>query len=595
MKLVIGFVVVIGAAVSGELGELRGEVVVENGTSQAVRLGDDGQLIYAANERGDRLIDFSYVGYHSGERAIPDVPVRLTLQPRAGDCTAMIQEAIDQLGRSQADANGFRGAILLKAGTYRIEGKLHINRGGIVLRGEGDGPDGTVLVAAGYGESKYKRTLITVGDGRRARPVTETRQAITDDYVPVGARTFTVASTAGYKVGDRILVHRPATAEWISHIGCDRLRSRWGAVTDTRWVKDGPNPGFYYRRSGASGLRRIALRPNESWEEFQERVPLSEDGKKLDFTKQWEPGWYNFYFERRITAIRGRQITIDAPIVQAMSKRFGGGAIFHYQTPGRVREVGIEHLRLMAEFSAPVEGHPYGDPRKTGSVEQHAWHGIKLHCSSENTWVRHVSGKYFGWSLVSASGIGATVTDCVSLGHASQIRGGRRYPFMIDGQRNLVQRCVTIEGRHEFVSQAKTAGPNVFVDCVGRASKSSAGPHHRYSVGTLFDNIKSERSMESRFRGSSGTGHGWAGSQTCFYNCIAPGFHVQAPPGGISWVLGGHDSFDESERVKPASLYYQQVEARLGKAAVLRLTTAEHLAGLGRYEWVDERLAKVRE
>jgi hypothetical protein len=255
-----------------------------------------------------------------------------------------------------------------------------------------------------------------------------------------------------------------------------------------------------------------------------------------------------------------------------------------------VTEVGIEDLRLVSEFAAPTPGHAYGDPRQTSQAEKHAWHGIQLKNNTENIWVRNVTGNYFGWSLVSASGKRATVQDCVSLGHASKITGGRRYTFMIDGQLNLMQRCLAYEGRHEFVMQEKTAGPNVFVDCLGLNSKSCAGPHHRYSVGSLFDNVKSENSMESRFRGNSGSGHGWAGTQTCFYNCIAPDFRVEAPPGGISWVLGSGPDGKEGVRLKPASLYYQQVQDRLGEAALARLATEGQRKDLGKYLWVEERL-----
>ena len=161
---------------------------------------------------------------------------------------------------------------------------------------------------------------------------------------------------------------------------------------------------------------------------------------------------------------------------------------------------------------------------------------------------------------------------------------------MVDGQLNLVQRCIAFEGRHEFVTQKKTAGPNVFVDCIGFNSKEHSGPHHRYSVGTLYDNVKSAKPMESRFRGNSGTGHGWAGAQTCFYNCVAPEFLVEAPPGGISWVIGSGNEDEKNRRVKPASLFYQQVMDRLGKAGLNRLTTQELFKNMGEYLWVEERL-----
>ena len=272
-----------------------------------------------------------------------------------------------------------------------------------------------------------------------------------------------------------------------------------------------------------------------------------------------------------------------------MEKKYGGGAIYQYDAPGRVREVGVENLRIFSAFAEPVEGHPFGDPaRAANPSENHGWHAIRLSRNTENTWVRNITAKYFGWSVVSATGKRATIQDCVSLGHASRRQGGRRYPFMISGQMNLVQRCVTYGGRHEFVSQRQTAGPNAFVDCVGIDSLHASGPHHRYSVGTLFDNVKSEFYMESRFRGNSGTGHGWAGTQTVFYNSIAPQFRVGAPPGGISWVIGCADEYAPEKRVSPASLYYQQVRDRLGADALKYLLSPDQVeGGIGTFAWVE--------
>lgn len=525
-------------------GTLHAQTVVERGVSKLFSLDPAGKLVYAKDAKGGRLPDFSHVGYHSGEQAIPDVPVQVTLGPAEGDDTVRIQAALDKVGALPLDKNGHRGALLLKRGVYRVSGSLGIKDSGVVLRGEGSGVGDTLIIAAGYDNAKYKRTFISVGNSGDIKLDSASVRAIVDDYVPVGARSFTVKSAAGYKTGDRIVVFRPSTSKWISAIGCDKLTPRWTTM----------------------------------------------DGKKVDETVQWAPGAYDFYFERVLTDIKGNLVTLDAPIVQAMDAQYGGGCIYHYETPGRITEVGIENLRLVSEFAKPIAGNPYGDPKQTTVSENHGWTGIKLSRNSENTWVRNVRGNYFGWSLVSASGKRATVQDCVNLGHASQITGGRRYPFMIDGQLNLMQRCVTFEGRHEFVNQAKTAGPNVFVDCVGFKSKSSAGPHHRYAVGNLYDNVKSENSMESRFRGNSGTGHGWAGTQTCFYNCTAPGFNVQAPPGGVSWVIGAGKSGENGVRVAPVSLYYQQVQERLGTAAVNRLASGEQRKHRGEYLWVKERL-----
>jgi hypothetical protein len=170
-----------------------------------------------------------------------------------------------------------------------------------------------------------------------------------------------------------------------------------------------------------------------------------------------------------------------------------------------------------------------------------------------------VNGIYFGWSLVSARGTRATVQDCASLGHASKITGGRRYSSMIDGQLNLVQRCVAVAGRHEFVTQARTAGPNVFVDCLGADSKAlhGSGPRHRHSVGALFDNIKAGSMMESTFYGNRGSGHGWGGAQICFYNCIAPEFEIDAPAGAVCWKIGC--SKDGTGRSSADRLFYERL------------------------------------
>ncbi len=571
-----------------------GTVIRETGTSRTVYAGADGRLVLAVDERGNRLPDFSHVGYHQGERAIPDVPVRLTLHPAEGDNTAALQAALDQVGEMPADEDGIRGAVLLTRGLYRVDGNLRIRHGGVVLRGEGSGPDGTVLVAAGYGHPRHRRTFISVGNNAAIQVDKGSRRAIVDDYVPIGAHSFAVASAEGYRAGDRVVVHRPSTAAWIRAIGMDRIPSNWRPVSDLRWEREGDAPGLYYRRQGISGHQRFAKRPDESWEAFVARLPLSEDHTRMDLTRQWEPGEYDFHFERTITAIDGNRVTIDAPNVHPLDAAFGGGAIFRFEAPGRVFEVGIEDLHLVSEFAEPEPGHPYGHPRETGRAENHAWHGIRLERNTQDTWVRNVTGSYFGWSLVSASGTRATVTDCVSLGHASRIEGGRRYPFMIDGQLNLVQRCVAFEGRHEFVNQARSAGPNVFVDCIGFDSKSTAGPHHRYSIGSLYDNVKSERPMESRDRGRSGTGHGWAGTQTCFYNCVAPRFLVGAPPGGISWVIGSGPEGGEDVRVEPPSLYYRQLQERLGTEAVDRLATPSQRGEMGRYTWVEQRLRTAR-
>src|SRR5580698_612121 len=69
-------------------------------------------------------IDFSTAGYGGGGVPLPAVPARLTVAPTGGDDTRLIQAALDAVARLPVDANGWRGAVALQAGTYRIGGQL---------------------------------------------------------------------------------------------------------------------------------------------------------------------------------------------------------------------------------------------------------------------------------------------------------------------------------------------------------------------------------------------------------------------------------------------------------------------------------------
>ena len=139
-------------------------------------------------------------------------------------------------------------------------------------------------------------------------------------------------------------LHRPSTGDWIYLIGCDKLKPRWAGVRNVRWVKDDEASGFYYQRLGSHSKYCLLQKPDEFWDDFVKRVPLSEDGKTFDFTRQWEAGDYDLYFERRIIGVDANRIIVDAPIVHPMEHQYGGGAIYQYEPAGRVTEVGVENM-----------------------------------------------------------------------------------------------------------------------------------------------------------------------------------------------------------------------------------------------------------
>jgi hypothetical protein len=302
-----------------------------------------------------------------------------------------------------------------------------------------------------------------------------------------------------------------------------------------------------------------------------------------------------------ITAITGSEVTIHAPVVQAIEDRYGGGEIYRYTIGGRISQVGIENLWLESEYDAPDD-------------ETHGWNGIEL-SNVEDAWVRQVTSRYFGYSCVSAlSGAkNVTIEDCACLDPRSQITGSRRYSFnMDDCCFVLVQRCFAREGRHDYVTGSRVPGPNAFVDCMAVNGHADSGNHHRYAEGTLFDNVKVAK-LAVENRQSSGSGHGWSGAQTLFWNCEAS-TTCHTPVGAMNWAIGivGKQSlgswapkeplgFWESlgTHVSPRSLYYRQLEDRLGPEAVANVTIPsqrtgtiwsqlQEWAGVGRMQGVPE-------
>lgn len=260
--------------------------------------GSDGFLHYGKDAHGNRVPDFSEVGYGSGIVPLPyttggvSVPTRVTLSPTGGDQTARIQAAIDQVSQLPPDANGYRGAVYLRAGNYPISGQLHIRASGVVLRGAGrSATTGTNLEATGTSQ----RTLIAVSGSGSRQKVGGTEHQLTDAYVPVGATSFHVDSTAGLHVGDTVIVHRPSTADWIHAIGMDRLQY------------------------------------------------------------PWQPGSKDLNFDRVITRISGTTVYVDAPLTNSFEPQYGGGTIYRYTWSGRLQNVGIYNLRGYSDHASSTD------------------------------------------------------------------------------------------------------------------------------------------------------------------------------------------------------------------------------------------------
>lgn len=496
-----------------------------------------GRLNYSPDEQGNRIPDFSRAGYMGGGVALPDVPVRKTLDPLAGeaDDTARIQKALDEMAALSPDPAGFRGALLLKKGTYRVGGTLAIKTSGVVLRGEGQKPDGTVLLATG----RKQRTLITVSGGKlNLSEVSGTRHAIVGKHVPWGTSSVTLDSVEGLTHGCKVIVYRPGTEKWIHDLGMDRIPKRDGTV-------------------------------------------------------QWTAKAYGFSFERTVKNIQGTTVILDAPLVQGLDECYGGGVLYRYEESGRIEKSGVEQLRLVSEYQRGKEN----------SDEDHAWTGVSLGAAA-NCWVRNVTTVYFSHAVhAGGPSIFTTIQDCACLRPVSLITGGRRYPFGLNGQFGFAQRCYSDESRHAESTGAKVCGPNVFLDCLADHTHSDTGPHHRWAVGILWDNLKGG-AFNAQDRQYMGSGHGWAGAQQVFWNCETSTIACQKPPTAQNYAIGctgkkvqgafprpeGHFE-SQGAHVEPRSLYLKQLEERLGPEAVRQVTIEAQRTGPV-YDWLRKSLAQ---
>lgn len=245
----------------------------------------NGRLQYARSERGDRIPDFSVCGFASGESEPPNVAVRAVVEPTAGDDGARVQAAIDAVAARLPDEKGYRGTVFLAPGTFEIEGQLRLRASGVVLRGCGVGPGGTTIVATG----RSRRTAVRIfgaGDRQMGEP-----RRVASEYIAVGESAIALDSAEGLRVGDRVLVTRPSTSEWIAALGADV------------------------------------------------------------FGVGWRPGSRDLHWDRTIQRVNGSTVELDAPLTTALDVRYGGGSLAPYEWPRRITNVGVEDLAIVSQFA----------------------------------------------------------------------------------------------------------------------------------------------------------------------------------------------------------------------------------------------------
>ena len=466
----------------------------------------------------DFQIDFSRVGYMWGEKPIPHYENKIVLTPPADGADAT---AMIQEALDNVETPG---AVLLKEGLYNVEGKLVIRKDGVVLRGEGNG---TVVKALGTG----RRSLITID--RPNKRVAKRVATVVDELTPVGQLWIRVDRPSKFQVGDRIAICMKPNENWISDLKMDQIAPRG-------------------------------------------------DGREL---KQWTPGQYVINWERIVMAVKGDKIYLDNPIVMELDLKYMTATVDQVSRE-RVTQSGVENMMLESDYNPSVTEKMTGGKFKGMeycSDEEHSWNGIQIR-SAEHCWVRNVTSIYFAYCIVSlnSGSKNITVKDCVCKQPVSIITGGRRYAYNLGGgELCLFENCRAEHDRHGFVTGARVPGPNVFVDCDMVNAYSDIGPHHRWASGVLYDNCRTDGLLSVQDRADYGSGHGWAGVNFVFWNCVAETIICQSPwITGKNWCIGcvgekrsGRKYFDgivrpdgewesHGKAVKPQSLYRTQLASR---------------------------------
>jgi hypothetical protein len=513
--------------------------------SKIVRTGTLGKLEYTADKEGNRIPDFSYAGYRNGAVPIPTIAVVDSVSPVAGDNTSNIQNVINRVASRSLDANGFRGALLMKAGRYRVSGTLLLNVSGVILRGVGEGSDSlTSTIIYATNDSAHQATVLVAGGGTGGSNSSAWSGSLTSnvnivsDSVHVGDRTFQVADASPFAVGDNIVIVHPKTTAWLRAIG-------FGGV------------------------------PNDT-------------GTSSYWAGQSIPIPYN----RFITAINGTSITIDAPVFTTLVRSLSQSYIYKTNRSGILTKIGIENLRIDII-------NPFNQPSTIdGDENHHAQDAIWLG-KIEDAWVRHCTTLHFVQSGFKTSlATRVTIDSCTAIDPISIITGERRYNFntYTASQLILFSNCYARYARHACVSNGTSSVSGiVFYNCTSEGSYNSSEGHRLWSQGLLYDNfvdVKTNVSSSSYVlglynRGDYGSGHGWAAVHSVAWNCNVGASRIilQKPPTAQNYAIGcvgvvtgagpfsgaqGYVEGTSAAGLSPASLYKAQLAERLSGTTSVR-------------------------
>jgi hypothetical protein len=459
-----------------------------------------GKLVYVADSLGNRVPDFSYCGYKAGDKTIPDAPVKIVVPVKAGDATVRIQAALDYVAGLPLDANNLRGAVLLQPGQYDIAGQLFIRASGVVLRGSGYSDNGTILKGTG----KDRKTLIVIAGKNDRQLNAETK--LTDKYIPVNSVTVNVATPNNFKAGDKVIVHRPSTANWIN----DTHTNHFGG-----------------------GITALA----------------------------WKPGQRDIFWDRTIVSVNGGALQLDAPLTTALDEKYGGGMIASYTWNGRIQNVGVENIHCVSEYDT---NNPKDEAHRWMAITientSDAWvrQAVFEHFAGSAVFITESSNRITVEDCASL----APVSEIGGHRRNTYYTAGQQVLFQrlyAEYGNHDFATGFCAPGPNAFV-QCYSSRPYGFSG--GLDSWASGVLFDMVTVDG--------QPISFLNRGMNGNGAGWNIANSVFWNCSAARIDCYQPPTAQNWSFGSWAQFsgdgywgESNNTIEPRSLYYAQLKERL--------------------------------
>jgi hypothetical protein len=478
--------------------------------------GSDGKLHYQVWTNGNRIMDFSHAGYMDGGVALPTVATVQTLNPSGGDDSTALQNAINSVA-AQPLVNGFRGALQLGAGTFRISKQININASGVVLRGAGSATGGTTLLMTNA--SSFTLFHCT-GSGSRSE---SGKVSITGSFVPSGTDTFTVSDATGFNVGDTVVVGRTVTAAWIHLLGMDTLV-----------------------RNGA--------------------------------TQTWISAGSVIKTDRVIKQVSGNQITLDAPLTDSFDSTYLGtpvGTMSHYTWSTRISQVGLEHLRIQAPPVASGYGSIYMDAIIDSWLRdiaiQDGVNNVNLDNNAKRCTVDTVVVKHTVVQTSSAAPTDYSVTGTEVLLNKCQSSGTGSWPYVTSSKGTgpiVLLNCSSTQDRGVAPHERWTTG--ILSDNCQFPNAQSSGSKEGIAYGN--------RGTDGSGHGwTTGWSVGWNVTSPFLLADAAPGTEnwciggvgakgSSSDPHGIYESLGAKVDLGQT-----GSLYLEQLRERLGDQALANI------------------------